>query len=143
MKKTLSKYFEIILISLTILFLFIKPAFPKYGERISMILFATLSFYYLASAILVFLDKQRIDRILRLIYLFGLSAISCAVIAIMARVILLQFSKELLIISTCAAIGTILFCWLYYRMLKEENKKLFSQYAKPLAYINVNIGTGC
>ncbi len=132
MKKFLSKHFEIILIALTLLFLFMKPVFSQYGERISMLMFATLSFYYLASALLVFLDKQRIDRILRLIYLFGLSTISCAVIAVMARILLLQFNKEFLIISICAAGGTIFVCRLYYQMLKDNNKNMFTNYVKPL-----------
>ncbi|MBK9454881.1 MAG: hypothetical protein IPO24_04510 [Bacteroidetes bacterium] len=70
MKQFFSKYFEYLLLGNTILMVFLKPMLPTYGERMSMILFGTLSFYYLASGILVFLDKQRIGRIMRLIYLF-------------------------------------------------------------------------
>ena len=88
---------------------------PTYGERMSMILFGTLSFYYLASGILVFLDKQRIGRIMRLIYLFGLWSVSITVMAVMARTLLLQMDKQLLIISVSSGVGLMAYLFLYYR----------------------------
>ncbi len=132
MKKILKKYFELILIGLTVMFLMIKPAMPEYGERISMLFFGSLSFYYLASAVLVFLDKTRIGRMMRLIYLFGLWAVSFAVISVMARTLLLQLDKELLVISISACVGTILFCWFYFRGLKEDDKLIFKELIQPL-----------
>lgn len=137
MKKILSKYFEFILIGLTLLFLMIKPAMPQYGERISMLFFGSLSFYYLASAVLVFLDKKRIGRMMRLLYLIGLWAVSFSVIAVMARTLLLELDKELLIIALSACIGTLLFCWIYFRGLEEKDKEIFKDQIPPLVLRNL------
>lgn len=132
MKKFFSKYFEYLLIANTILMVFLKPLLPTYGERMSMILFGTLSFYYLASGILVFLDKQRIGRIMRLIYLFGLWSVSIAVLAVMARTLLLQMDKQLLIIAISSGIGLMAYLFLYYRKLEGDDKATLLLWIKPL-----------
>ncbi|MFI5172787.1 MAG: hypothetical protein ACHQFW_10375 [Chitinophagales bacterium] len=132
MKKFFSKYFEFIILGLTIIFLLTKPAFPKFGERISMIFFGTLSFYYLASGVLVFLDKNRIGRIMRLMYLFGLWSVSFSVLAIMTRTLLMQMDKELLMISVSSGIGLMLFMLLYYIRLKTEDRETFKYLIQPL-----------
>ena len=111
---------------------FLKPLLPTYGERMSMILFGTLSFYYLASGILVFLDKQRIGRIMRLIYLFGLWSVSIAVLAVMARTLLLQMDKQLLIIAVSSGIGLMAYLFLYYRKLEGDDKATLLLWIKPL-----------
>ncbi|HPR27795.1 MAG TPA: hypothetical protein PLI03_00495, partial [Chitinophagales bacterium] len=59
-KAFFQRYTEIILVILTIVFVFYKSSLPKYGERISLMFFGTLAFYYLASGVLVFLDRHRI-----------------------------------------------------------------------------------
>ena len=105
---------------------------PTYGERMSMILFGTLSFYYLASGILVFLDKQRIGRIMRLIYLFGLWSVSITVMAVMARTLLLQMDKQLLIISVSSGVGLMAYLFLYYRKLEADDKATLLIWIKPL-----------
>ena len=132
MKKFFSKYFEYLLLANTILMVFLKPLLPTYGERMSMILFGTLSFYYLASGILVFLDKQRIGRIMRLIYLFGLWSVSIAVLAVMARTLLLQMDKQLLIIAVSSGIGLMAYLFLYYRKLEGDDKATLLLWIKPL-----------
>ena len=111
---------------------FLKPMLPTYGERMSMILFGTLSFYYLASGILVFLDKQRIGRIMRLIYLFGLWSVSITVMAVMARTLLLQMDKQLLIISVSSGVGLMAYLFLYYRKLEADDKATLLIWIKPL-----------
>lgn len=110
----------------------LKPLLPTYGERMSMILFGTLSFYYLASGILVFLDKQRIGRIMRLIYLFGLWSVSITVMAVMARTLLLQMDKQLLIISVSSGVGLMAYLLLYYRKLEGDDKATLLLWVKPL-----------
>jgi hypothetical protein len=132
LKKFFSKYFEYLLLANTILMVFLKPLLPTYGERMSMILFGTLSFYYLASGILVFLDKQRIGRIMRLIYLFGLWSVSIAVLAVMARTLLLQMDKQLLIIAVSSGIGLMAYLFLYYRKLEGDDKATLLLWIKPL-----------
>ncbi|MCB9031904.1 MAG: hypothetical protein H6547_05665, partial [Chitinophagales bacterium] len=52
-KAFFQRYTEIILVILTIVFVFYKSSLPKYGERISLMFFGTLAFYYLASGVLV------------------------------------------------------------------------------------------
>ena len=111
---------------------FLKPNLPTYGERMSMILFGTLSFYYLASGILVFLDKARIGRIMRLIYLFGLWSVSLTVMAVMARTLLLQMDKQLLVISISASIGLMAYLFLYYRKLEADDKSTLLIWIQPL-----------
>lgn len=111
---------------------FLKPMLPTYGERMSMILFGTLSFYYLASGILVFLDKQRIGRIMRLIYLFGLWSVSITVMAVMARTLLLQMDKQLLIIAVSSGVGLMAYLFLYYRKLEADDKATLLIWIKPL-----------
>ncbi|MBK9505440.1 MAG: hypothetical protein WBP31_07215 [Chitinophagales bacterium] len=132
MKQFFSKYFEYLLLGNTILMVFLKPMLPTYGERMSMILFGTLSFYYLASGILVFLDKQRIGRIMRLIYLFGLWSVSITVMAVMARTLLLQMDKQLLIISVSSGVGLMAYLFLYYRKLEADDKATLLIWIKPL-----------
>jgi hypothetical protein len=106
----------------------------SYGERISMIFFASLSFYYLASGILVFLDKLRVGRIMRLMYLFGLWSVSITVIAVMCRTLLIQMDKELLTVSISSGIGLMMFIYLYYKKLKPEDKETFQQLIQPLFF---------
>lgn len=132
LKKFFSRYFEIILVGLTVLFLFLKPHMPGYGERISMLFFGTLSFYYLASGILVFLDKNRVGRIMRLMYLFGLWSVSIMVIAVMTRIILLQADKILLITAICSVIGLLGYITLYYRRLGDEDREALLYLIQPL-----------
>lgn len=99
-----------------------------------MIFFASLSFYYLASGILVFLDKLRVGRIMRLMYLFGLWSVSITVIAVMCRTLLIQMDKELLTVSISSGIGLMLFLFLYYKKLKLEDKETFQQLIQPLFF---------
>lgn len=106
---------------------------PQFGERISMIMFGTLAFYYLASGVIVFLDKYRINRSVRLIYMIGLWGIAMTVIAIMARIALIQMNFELLIICLSSLVGVLLFAWMSYNHIeKEENKKAFAYFMQPL-----------
>ncbi|MEZ5013702.1 MAG: hypothetical protein R2794_05370 [Chitinophagales bacterium] len=132
MKKFLSRYFEYILIAATIALLFMRSRMPLFGERVSMLMFGTLSFYYLASAVLVFLDKQRIGRIMRLMYLFGLWSVSISVIGIMMRSLLMQHDKELLVICVSSGIGILVYIWLSSRRVAPENKEQYAYYVKPL-----------
>lgn len=133
MKKFFTKYGEIILVALTILVVLIKPALSSSGERLSILLFGTLGFYYLASGILAFLDKKRITRTVRLIYLIGLWGVSISVIGIMCRILLLQGDKELLIIAIFSLIGVLLFSWLSYRRLQDaNNRETFTWQMQPL-----------
>ncbi len=134
MKNFFNKYSEFILIGITILFLFIKPNLRDYGERISMICFASLSFFYLASGILVFLDKLRVGRIMRLVYLFGLWSVSITVIAVMCRTLLIQMDKELLMVSISSGVGLMLFLFLYFKKLKDDDKETFKLLIQPLFY---------
>lgn len=131
-KKFFSRYFELILVGLTVLFLLIKPSMENFGERISMLFFGTLSFYYLASGILVFLDKNRVGRIMRLMYLFGLWSVSVMVIAIMTRIMLLQADKALLITAVCSTVGLLGYIVLYYRRLEGEDRKALLYLIQPL-----------
>ncbi len=131
-KKFFSRYFEIILILLTVLFVFIKPNMRNYGERISILFFGMLSFYYLASGILVFLDKNRVGRIMRLMYLFGLWSVSIMVIAIMTRIMLLQADKALLITAICSTIGLMGYIIMYYRRLGDEDRNALLYLVQPL-----------
>lgn len=137
---------EILLVALTILFLFLKPYMPQFGERISMIFFGTLSFYYLASGVLVFLDKYRVSRMMRLIYMSGLWAVSILVIGIMARTLLIQKNTELITISISSAAGILLFGWLQMNRLEDaEKRKLFRQQLQPLllrGIISIVVGLG-
>jgi len=122
-KAFFQRYTEIILVILTIVFVFYKSSLPKYGERISLMFFGTLAFYYLASGVLVFLDRHRILRTIRLIYLIGLWAVSMAVIGIMARIHLIRMNEELLYISCAALAGTLAFSWLAYRQVDEGEQQ--------------------
>jgi hypothetical protein len=146
MKAFIKKYFEIILLLNTIVFVFFKPSMPQFGERISMIMFGTLAFFYLASGVMVFLDKYRISRSVRLIYMIGLWGIAMAVIAIMARIVLIQMSFELLIICVSSLVGVLLYARMSYtRIEKEENKKAFAYFIQPLvirSIFAIFIGSG-
>jgi hypothetical protein len=105
---------------------------PNYGERISMLFFGSLSFYYLASGILVFLDKNRVGRIMRLMYLFGLWSVSIMIIAIMTRILLMQADKILLATAVSSAVGLLGYIVLYYRRLGDEDRKALLYLIQPL-----------
>ncbi|MFN0275529.1 MAG: hypothetical protein ACKVPJ_07285 [Chitinophagales bacterium] len=133
MKNFIKKHFEIILLINTIVFVFFKPNMQQFGERISMIMFGTLAFFYLASGVMVFLDKQRVNRSIRLIYMMGLWAVAMTVIGVMARIALIQMSFELLVICVSSLIGILIYTWMNYtRIEKEENKKAFAYFLQPL-----------
>lgn len=146
MKAFIKKYFEIILLFNTVVFLLFKPNMPQFGERISMIMFGTLAFYYLASGVMVFLDKHRISRSMRLIYMIGLWGIAMTAIAIMARIALIQMSFELLLICVSSLVGILLYAYMSYtRIEKEDNKKAFAYFMQPLtlrSIVAICAGTG-
>lgn len=123
MKKFFTRFGEILLVFFTILVVYLKPTFGASGDRLSILLFGTLAFYYLASGVLTFLDKKRIIRSVRLIYIVGLWGISVIVIGIMCRIILLQGDKELLIVALFSLIGILMFAWLSYKNIEDENNR--------------------
>ena len=129
----LKQYLEFILLALTIIVVFSKTGFPKYGDRISMLLFGTVAFYYLASGVLVFLDKERVVRSMRLIYIIGLWGVSICTLGIMARIHLIQSNTELLYIALIALASSLFFGFLAIRQYKEsENKKAYKWQLQPL-----------
>lgn len=132
MKKILSRYFELILLTCTIVFVMIKYTLPVYGERISILFFGTLAFYYLASGVLVFLDRHRVKRMMRMMYLIGLWSVSVSVIAVMTRTLLLGMDKELLILAISSGAGTLLFVLAYFLQIQPEEKNTFNEQIRPL-----------
>lgn len=127
------KYMELILVLLTIVFVFAKSDFPKYGERISLLFFGTLAFFYLSSGVLVFLDRHRVVRTMRIIYLLGLWGVSTATIGIMARIHLIQMNTELLYIALLGMAACMGFAWLAYRQVEgDENKAAWRWQLKPI-----------
>lgn len=140
------RYLEYILLFVTILIVFTKTDFPKYGERMSLMLFGTLAFYYLASGVLVFLDKKRVVRSMRLIYLIGLWGVSTCVIAIMSRIHLIQNNAELMYIALIALASSLFFGFLALRQYEnEESRKAYRWQLQPLvlrAGVALIIGLG-
>ncbi|MBC8174017.1 MAG: hypothetical protein H7X71_08930 [Chitinophagales bacterium] len=132
MKKFLSKYIEFILLALCILLLLSKPEMPLYGDRICMVMFATLALYYLASGILVFLDKYRITRNMRLLYMFGLWAVAMIVLAVLARTTLVQMNYELLLICVSSLFAVSIFSLFIYNGTEPEKKPSISAQLQPL-----------
>lgn len=146
MKNFFTRFGEILLVFFTILVVYLKPTFGASGDRLSILLFGTLAFYYLASGVLTFLDKKRITRSVRLIYIVGLWGISVIVIGIMCRIILLQGDKELLIVALLSLIGILMFAWLSYKNIEEENnREAFVWQMQPLivrSILALIIGSG-
>lgn len=127
------KYLEFILVGLAIFFIFAKSEYPRYGERISLLFFGTLAFYYLASGVLVFLDRHRIMRSMRLIYLVGLWGVSTTVIGTMARIHLIQMNEELLYTAVAAMLAALGFAFLAYRQVEgDDNKQAWRWQLQPI-----------
>ncbi len=135
------KYLELILIAGTVIVLFIRSDYPKYGERISLMLFGTLAFYYLASGILVFLDRHRIVRSMRLIYIIGLWGVSTVVIGIMSRLHLIRNNEELLAIALLAMAATLVFSVLALRQMRGKTD--YAAYRWQLQPVFLRCGIGC
>lgn len=134
MKTFFTRFGEIILVLLTAIVVYIKPTLSSGGDRLSILLFGTLGFFYLASGILAFLDKKRITRTMRLIYLVGLWGVSVIVIGVMCRILLLQGDTELLIVALFSLLGMAMFSVIAYRNLSDaENKKSFLWQMQPVA----------
>ena len=146
MKKFFTRFGELLLVLLTILVIIIKPSLSNGGDRLSILLFGTLAFYYLASGVLAFLDKKRITRSVRLIYLVGLWGISVIIIGSMCRILLLQGDKELLIVAIFSLIGMGIFTWFSYKNIEDtNNRKSFLWQMQPLAVRSIlalTIGAG-
>lgn len=133
MKKFFTKFGEIILVCLTAAVVFIKPMFGAGGDRLSILLFGTLAFFYLASGVLTFLDKKRIARNMRLIYLIGLWGVSVIVIGVMCRIILLQGDKELLTVALFSLLGMGGIAWFNYNSIEDATgRKTFAWQMQPL-----------
>ena len=106
----------------------------------SLMLFGTLAFYYLASGILVFLDRHRIVRSMRLIYIIGLWGVSTVVIGIMSRLHLIRNNQELLTIAVLAMVATIVFSLLALRQMRD--KSYYAAYRWQLQPVLLRCGIG-
>lgn len=93
----------------------------------AVVLFCTLALYYLASGVLVLLDKSGVERVMRITWFLGLWGLSLLVIGVMARVLFWESARMALMAGTATAIGMLAFSLLNRMGLKAELREAYDR----------------
>ncbi len=99
----------------------------------TVVLFCSLAFYYLASGLLVLLDRHRVERVMRLTWFLGLWGLSLTVLGLMATLLAWDSAELTLLagITTCAAV--LGFVLLQRQGLGGELREAYHREIRPLA----------
>ena len=67
----------------------------QYDPALGMVvvLFSTLAFFYLASGVLVLLDRANVERVMRLTWFLGMWGLSLLVIGMMSRLLFWESAR--------------------------------------------------
>ena len=106
----------------------------QYDPALGMVvvLFSTLAFFYLASGVLVLLDRANVERVMRLTWFLGMWGLSLLVIGMMSRLLFWE-SARMAIMAGGATVAAVLGFSLLNRMgLKGELRSAYDLENKPL-----------
>ncbi|MFT7588706.1 MAG: hypothetical protein ACI959_000918 [Limisphaerales bacterium] len=126
------KYFEIINLGLVLLaFYLLHIQFPP-AQGMVVILCATLAFFYLGSGILVLLDKNNVEKVMRIIWFTGLWAVAIAVMGIMSRLLFWESNEIFMMVAGAGCLASFAFIILNRMGLDDRIKLAYTREMWPL-----------
>lgn len=117
----------LILVALYLLHLEFPPA-----QGMVVVLCCALSFFYLASGVLVLTDKGNIEKVMRIIWFIGMWAIAIAVLGMMARLLFWESNEILLMVAGAGVLASFAFIVLNRMGLDERVKDAYVMEMRPL-----------
>jgi hypothetical protein len=126
------RWIEPMLLALILLSLFLLNKFFEPASGMLTLFAASFAFYYLASGILVLIDKNNIERSMRIIWFMGMWTVSFAIIGCMMRLLFWNGSKIFLLISGASALAVIAYSYLTRMGLQGELKSAYQREMKPM-----------
>lgn len=103
------------------------------AEGLMVITGCGLAFYYLASGVLVLMDRANIEKLMRVVWFLGLWAVAMVVLGAMARVLDWSSDTMLLLAGGGGCLAAGLFAWLNRQGLQPEVRDAYDLEMKPLA----------
>jgi hypothetical protein len=130
--QALTRHLETIAVALAIgAFAALTAGWPS-AEGLVVLTGAALAFYYLASGVLVLLDRARVERLMRLVWFLGLWAVAMVVLGAMARVLDWPSAEGLLLTGAAGCVAAAGFGWLNRQGLDDELRAAYDAEMMPL-----------
>ncbi len=102
------------------------------AQGMTVVLFCTLALYYLASGVLVLLDRQNIEKVMRLIWFLGLWGLSLLVLGAMSKLLFWTSAPMTLLAGGASALAVCAFLLLNRMGLSGELLQAFIRENRPL-----------
>lgn len=106
-------------------------AYPP-AQAIAVVMFCSLAFFYLASGVLVLLDRNRVERVMRLTWFLGMWGLSLMVIGAVARVLFWESAQIMLMAGGATAAAVAGFTLLNRMGLQGGLQEAYDVENKPL-----------
>jgi hypothetical protein len=132
MMDKLQKYFEpaaLLMILLSLAGLYAQSAI---AQGVSVALVSLLAFYWLASGILVLLDRANVEQVMRLTWFMGMWSAAIGLLGIISRILLWSSNKSILMVSGAMALTAIAFSILNRQGLEGDLREAFDREMRPL-----------
>lgn len=102
------------------------------SQAIAVVLFCSLAFFYLASGILVLLDRSQVERVMRLTWFLGMWGLSLLVIGAVARVLFWESARMMLMAGGATAAAVAGFALLNRMGLQGNLREAYDVENRPL-----------
>ncbi len=102
------------------------------SRGVTVVLFCTLAFFYLASGVLVLLDRQNVERVMRLTWFLGLWGLSLVAIGAMSRVLFWESARIALMAGGATVAAVVGFALLNRMGLNGEIRTAYDREIRPL-----------
>lgn len=132
MMDKLQKYFEPAVLLMILLSLGGLYAQYAIAQGVSVALVSLLAFYWLASGILVLLDRANVEQVMRLTWFMGMWSAAIGLLGIISRILLWSSSSSILMVSGAMALTAIAFSILNRQGLKGDLQEAFDREMRPL-----------
>jgi len=108
--------------------------YAKYppAQAVAVVLFCSLAFFYLASGILVLLDRSQVERVMRLTWFLGMWGLSLLVIGAVARVLFWESARMMLMAGGATAAAVAGFALLNRMGLQGNLREAYDVENRPL-----------
>lgn len=103
------------------------------AEGLIVITASALAFYYLASGVLVLLDKVNVERIMRIMWFLGMWALAMVVLGAMATVLRWPVADTFLMCGAGGTMATVGFTWLNRQGMDTSIRDAYDTEIRPLA----------
>lgn len=102
------------------------------AQAVAVVLFCSLAFFYLASGVLVLLDRSQVERVMRLTWFLGMWGLSLLVIGAVARVLFWESARMMLMAGGATAAAVAGFALLNRMGLQGSLRDAYDVENKPL-----------